>query len=279
MQIPDIAELRRLCQRGAANPFWLSRNVMAWPSIYLTRLALLLGVTANTVTMVSVLSSVVGSLGFLSTDPRVRLAGCALILWGYLLDLVDGEVARFRTGRGTLDASGMFADYVGHVLHNPLLFVCWSVGVYLVTGASVALWLTPLLLMGAQAAPLLAKQVILVDLLRRGVLDSSSPEFIRVAIDKPGEQGLSDALGGDIVERPGLRAALSQVFGYPGPLVILPAITIIADYILPTQRMKLLVGCQMVFAVVYAINLPRTLRRNFLYLRELRWLHKPVQKV
>lgn len=253
---------------------------MAWPSIYVTRLALVLGISANTVTLVSVLSSLIGSVGLLSIDPRVRLIGCLLILWGYLLDLVDGEVARFGNGRDSLNAGGMFADYVGHVLHNPLLFVCWSVGVYRVTGAPIALWLTPILLMGAQAAPLLAKQVILVDLLRRGALSSTSQEFSGVAIDKPGEQGLSDALGGEIIERPGLRATLSQVFGYPGPLVILPTVTVLADYVVPASARDVLVlGCQFVFAAVYAVNLPRTLRRNFLHLRELGWLRKPVQRV
>ncbi len=251
---------------------------MAWPSIYVTRVALTLGLSANQVTLLSVVSSLAGAICFLAVDSWARWLGIGLTLWGYLLDLVDGEVARYRTGRDRLDPAGMFSDYVGHVLHHPTLFACWSIGVYRVTGEAVSLWLSPLLLLGALAAPLLAKQVILVDLLRRGALGSNSQVFAQVAIDKPGEQGLSDALGGEIVEKPGLRATLSQAFGYPGPLVILPLVTAIADVVRGGVGKAVLVGTQVVFATAYALNLPRTLRRNFHSLQEVGWLTKPPPK-
>ena len=109
-------------------------------------------------------------------------------------------------------------------------------------------------------------------------LRADSPEFVTAAIDKPGEQGLSDALGGEIVEHGGLRATMSQAFGYPGPLVIIPFVTVIADQVPVAWKVSLLLGCQIVFACAYALNLPRTIRRNFLHLRDLGWLRPPTIK-
>jgi hypothetical protein len=243
---------------------------MAPFSIYVTRFALWMGLTANAVTLTSVLSSLAGSVLLLSLIPGQRLLGAALIVFGYLLDLVDGEVARYHAGKQKLNAAGMFADYVGHVMHQPLLFACWGFATHRLTGAQWVLWVTPLLILGAIPSALLAKQVILIDLVRRGLVDPASEEFRFAAIDKPGEQGLSEALGGDIVEAPGLRNTLSQTFGYPGPLLIIPGLTAMQIATAPSRwswlATLLAIGA---FASVYALNVPRTLHRNLRALDQL----------
>lgn len=96
-------------------------------SLPLTRLALRLGLSANTVTLLaggcwllSLPVVVAGGWGLSrgAFVPGWILLCAAGVLWnaGYLLDLVDGNIARFR---GTACPSGFFLDYVFHLLFKP----------------------------------------------------------------------------------------------------------------------------------------------------------------
>lgn len=106
---------------------WTTEYVGRALSLPLTRLALSLGLSANTVTLLAgaiwliSLPTVVAS-GWQFQAGAVLAGWCLLalaaILWnlGYLLDLVDGNLARVK---GTACLAGFYLDYVFHLLFKP----------------------------------------------------------------------------------------------------------------------------------------------------------------
>ena len=102
------------------------RYILRDAALPLTWLLLHTSVTANQVTLVSMLIGLLGIL-FLSFQGAGYFLGGALLLqlW-YYLDHVDGQIARYRK---TSCLSGRFFDFLTHhVIHAPIFF---ALGVYL----------------------------------------------------------------------------------------------------------------------------------------------------
>ena len=84
-------------------------------------------VTANQVTWAWLLVSWLGC-GLLPWHP---LLGVLLLHAGYVLDSVDGQIARVR---GTDSPTGTYFDLMVHALIRPALFMGVAVGLWLQTG-------------------------------------------------------------------------------------------------------------------------------------------------
>ncbi len=128
-----IPELRQLLQEPRkAVDTWYGRYVMRAASIYVTRLAVQRGFTPNQVTAVSL---IVGLLSALAFSCRLWFLGIVLINGWYLLDHVDGEVARYTK---TSSHSGFFFDTVINYIIEPFLFLGIGIGL---SGLRGDIWL------------------------------------------------------------------------------------------------------------------------------------------
>lgn len=112
--IPDIATLRVICHRGKLERdrrFWYaaSRRV----SIYITWLLVHTGITANQVTLLTVLLAAAGGILLATPSAGLALCGAGALLAYHLLDKVDGDIARFRR---TFSIVGVYLDEVGHAV-------------------------------------------------------------------------------------------------------------------------------------------------------------------
>lgn len=100
-------------------------------SLYVTYFALRLGLTANQVTVLQTLSGVAGAILLAFPAPLLRLLGVLLLQFGFVLDNVDGEVARFRK---QVSVTGKFLDVVGHEIVIPFMFCGLGIGTYFQLG-------------------------------------------------------------------------------------------------------------------------------------------------
>lgn len=100
-------------------------------SLYVTYFALRLGLTANQVTVLQTLSGVAGAILLAFPAPLLRLLGVLLLQFGFVLDNVDGEVARFRK---QVSVTGKFLDVVGHEIVIPFMFFGLGIGTYFQLG-------------------------------------------------------------------------------------------------------------------------------------------------
>jgi phosphatidylglycerophosphate synthase len=119
----STAELRPVVHAGKhSDPAWylVHRRV----SIHLTRLALALGLQANHASFGMMIAGALGAFLIASAQPGWNVLGFAFFYLAFLLDKVDGEIARWR---GTSNANGILLDRLFHRLVEPTLFVAVAV--------------------------------------------------------------------------------------------------------------------------------------------------------
>ncbi len=99
-----------------------SRKIIRKFSPYITRfLVTKTNVSANQVTILQLVFSLMG-LGLLCfPDIRIALFGSLLLHIGFVFDCIDGEVARYRK---TQSINGMFLDFVNHEIIIPMTYAC-----------------------------------------------------------------------------------------------------------------------------------------------------------
>ncbi len=121
------ADTVRSVAQPAREPFFWARlygRRLSWP---VTWLVLKTPFSANTVSVISIAVGAVGGLCFAFNSAAWNIAAVALLLLSWILDCVDGEVARAR-GQTSLD--GEFIDACRHQIVCPAVFAGITLGVY-----------------------------------------------------------------------------------------------------------------------------------------------------
>lgn len=103
-------------------------------SAYLTWLFLVLGASANLISVVKGIVSCAGALLFLPGDPSLALLGAFLLQLSFVLDACDGEVARYTNSCGY--AGGEFIDKIGDALSKGFFYGAWSLALFQKTGST-----------------------------------------------------------------------------------------------------------------------------------------------
>lgn len=117
--VPSIAELRDIAQSSKSDQRFIYR-VFRIISIRITWVLLHTPVTANQVTVISLLVGVAGLVFLALSDPLTALVGCGLLIVYHILDRVDGEVARFRKKHSLY---GIYLDNLGHYVTGAGLLI------------------------------------------------------------------------------------------------------------------------------------------------------------
>jgi len=123
VEFPKLSELRAKAQPGEVlarrnAEHWSGRLYLRHLSIYVTRILVPTGISANGVTWLMALIGLAGA-AILVTGKWWALLVCALLMQlQVLVDCSDGEVARWR---GTSSASGIYIDRIGHYLTESFL--------------------------------------------------------------------------------------------------------------------------------------------------------------
>ena len=126
----SIKELRKICQKqGEAgkesfiNRFFRNFSIyFTWFFLHFKRL------TANQVTIWGTVLFVLGSLCFIKGEYWCSLTGIALLWLAHIIDLSDGEVARYR-GSGS-GLGGSFMEPMTHDIKCAALFIPLALGAY-----------------------------------------------------------------------------------------------------------------------------------------------------
>ncbi|MCK4351972.1 CDP-alcohol phosphatidyltransferase family protein [candidate division WOR-3 bacterium] len=122
----SIRELRKICARSQkyhTSPLY-ARKVIRHISIYITWLFLHTRITPNQITFLGML---VGLAGGVCLAFQKWIIGIILLQISYILDCVDGEVARYKK---ISSLSGEHLDMIGHFFVQPCVYFCFSVGLY-----------------------------------------------------------------------------------------------------------------------------------------------------
>ena len=122
---PSLAELGHRCQKPDYQRLgtWMARRVSRPLALRVTWLVLPWGVSAHAVTLVAWLCALVAAAMFAAGTIDAWLAAAAMFQLWYLLDHVDGQLARWH---GTASLDGVQLDYLMH--HTVNLCVPLAVG-------------------------------------------------------------------------------------------------------------------------------------------------------
>jgi CDP-alcohol phosphatidyltransferase-like enzyme len=106
----SIREMRRIAQPPEHSPSLTDRPYRAL-SIYLSLVLARVGATPNGVTVAWIVIGLVGVVSLLADAWAARVAAALLLELSYLLDFVDGEIARLTDRRSNV---GGLLDLLGH---------------------------------------------------------------------------------------------------------------------------------------------------------------------
>jgi phosphatidylserine synthase len=120
------------------------RRISPYVTFAITRFTAL---PADAVTALSITAGVAGGLAIVPASATAYLVAVLLLQLAYLLDVVDGEVARVR---GTSGLRGTYLDLAGHFIQNRALY--GAAGYALMVESDFAPWAAALALLGVAFA-------------------------------------------------------------------------------------------------------------------------------
>jgi len=119
MALESPSKLRAICQAGKeSDPGWyfVHRRL----SIYLTWLLLHTSVMPNQVTLLMMFMCAAGAALMVPHSAVLNVLGFGVLYVAFLLDKVDGEIARYRRVSST---RGLLLDRLHHLAVEPLVFI------------------------------------------------------------------------------------------------------------------------------------------------------------
>lgn len=134
----SIRELREICQTGRESEIyqmnWFDKNVSRRISIYITKLFLRAGISANQATLIDFLFVVAAGVFFTFANPVYWFIGIFLFFLYLVFDCVDGEVARYNIAKVNksplpFGVGGLISGVVDWVTW-PIILACITFGIY-----------------------------------------------------------------------------------------------------------------------------------------------------
>lgn len=166
----SLAEFKSIVRKGSVDPFWFSNVFWRPVSYWFSWIAVLLGMTANAVTFLSLVPAVASAFVLLLDWQWKYLASAGLMQVYHLLDQVDGEVARYwRAARrlASSDRSGPYSDRLIHYFHQPAFFAALGVALFLESGERIWVALGLIASVGSSGFPRFVAAYEMMELLAR----------------------------------------------------------------------------------------------------------------
>ncbi|MBD3379378.1 MAG: hypothetical protein GF408_02835 [Candidatus Omnitrophica bacterium] len=134
-----LKELNKICQkpdyRKKGN--WMARYVVRDAALPLSWLLLHTPVTANQITFAGLAVALAACCCFSAAADTAFLAGALLLQFWYLLDHVDGHVARYRKQSSM---TGIFFDYITHHIVHTGVYISLGLRAYKLYGGVLYLY-------------------------------------------------------------------------------------------------------------------------------------------
>lgn len=133
----SIKQVKEKCMEGRFFSYtdWFDK-IFVPPSIYLVWVSVNLRISANVISWVSAFFAIFAAILFSSQNSIFIFLGSLFYLLYYLLDYVDGSVARFNQTQGV---SGQYMDWIMHVISSTAIMSGLAIGAINASG----FWLVP----------------------------------------------------------------------------------------------------------------------------------------
>src|SRR3989338_2524127 len=129
---PTLAELKSVVHSKEVSKNW-SWNMWAYRkiSVYITCLLIRTKITPNQITAFWISLGIIGCLLLIPGGYTFGLIGMVVYQIALLSDLLDGELARFRSLKDkNAYLKGAYLDIIGHYTHRGLIMACMGIWAY-----------------------------------------------------------------------------------------------------------------------------------------------------
>ena len=122
----SIKELRKAGTKRK-DPIYAFMDYLAY---YPAKLFLYTSLTANQITVIWIIGQIIAALFLTSGDYLTMVIALVAFQAMFVLDCTDGIIARHKK---QFTLNGIYLDYIGHYIANPLLFICLGIGIANIT--------------------------------------------------------------------------------------------------------------------------------------------------
>ncbi len=121
----SINNLKVICQKNDDEIFITDKLIFRKLSIYVTKVCILLKISANCATFLSLIFALLGSILLLSNDSTLLILASICIFMYWVLDYVDGELARYyiHMNKQKKSLQGSYFDYLVHFFSTNIMFL------------------------------------------------------------------------------------------------------------------------------------------------------------
>ena len=128
----SIEELKKICFKGNYDKLPVyPRYVTHKISIRIVKLLLHTSLSPNQITLLSIVIGIISSIMFAVAVPAYFLAGALTLELYYIIDAVDGQLARYKK---LSSMTGGYFDYVSNYIVHPCVFFCIGLGLAIHSG-------------------------------------------------------------------------------------------------------------------------------------------------
>jgi len=135
-----IKELRNAARTKRRDPIYTFMDFLAY---YPAKIFIWGSLTANQITIFWIIGQIISCLFLITGNYLTTIIALLSFQSMFILDCADGIVARYKN---QFTLNGIYLDYLGHYIANPLLLICFGIGVarsqgsliYIVLGISGA---------------------------------------------------------------------------------------------------------------------------------------------
>ncbi|MCH7954719.1 MAG: CDP-alcohol phosphatidyltransferase family protein [Candidatus Marinimicrobia bacterium] len=185
MNVPSVKELKKIC-RKKVEIVWYAKYVVRPFSIYITKILLYTPITANQVSLIGMIFGICGAFAIGYGTFQSGIVGVMLLQFGYLLDCIDGEIARYYKQSSV---NGIFIDFLGHRIVIPLIFLGAAFMIYM-NSQNIYMLIIGILGAEASSSPLnTVKRNVIMSLSIHSNLDHYN--FQKLSRDSDTKEGLT----------------------------------------------------------------------------------------
>ena len=266
-----MKKYKELCQKNQEENYLLDKYVFRKISIFLTVVCIRFKATPNQITCISLLASLC-SLYFLTSASGVALLFAAgLIFLYFILDHVDGELARYyiRSGKQKPSLKGKYFDVLVHRYSSNLMVFFLGVGLYNLYGYKWAVLVGFLACIGVSSFPnVVASQVIASKIAREPeIIYDEKMKAILLEIEKKSQQ--ISAVHGGMVQKT-KKLVIESLF-FPGHIILLILVLIgdvfLDDFVFNSLRFNLRLLFLLAMAFLYTL---KTIVQGIIWIYKLR---------
>ena len=228
-----VQSFKSICQKSEDENYLFDKYIFRRISIFGTMFFAKLGVAPNTVTFLSLLSSLSSLWFFLQNDSVYLVAAAALIFFYHYLDHVDGELARYyswKTGKKN-SMKGAYFDLLCHQYSVNLYFLCISVALYKELQSDWVILVGVIAVVGTSSFPrLIAGKALLNKICAdRTVVNEPGMSDALEIMNKKGEQ-IHAVRSAKLFSKAKIKKLAEESIGYPGIINLLVIACLVDAY-------------------------------------------------